>query len=150
MKKKSLIFAFVLGSVLLFLVGCRAVVPNNPIPYDNAPTANTTEMVDYLSKVAKEDAKSTAVSDSVAIDFIRNTYPNFYTDNATMEKAMYYGYLLEYRHQEDSTDYYQNITKLGMDTEQAVKYVYRGVEAVDDDATQENLKQISESLAEIK
>ena len=78
MKKKSLIFAFVLGSVLLFLVGCRAVDPNNPIPYDNAPTANTTEMVDYLSKVAKEDAKSTAVSDSVAIDFIRNTYPNFY------------------------------------------------------------------------
>ena len=144
MKKKSLIFAFVLGSVLLFLVGCRAVDPNNPIPYDNAPTANTTEMVDYISKV------STAVSDIVAIDFIRNTYPNFYTDNATMEKAMYYGYLLEYRHQEDSTDYYQNITKLGMDTEQAVKYVYRGVEAVDDDATQENLKQISESLAEIK
>ena len=112
MKKKSLIFAFVLGSVLLFLVGCRAVDPNNPIPYDNAPTANTTEMVDYLSKVAKEDAKSTAVSDSVAIDFIRNTYPNFYTDNATMEKAMYYGYLLEYRHQEDerscfSTDMHQ-------------------------------------------
>lgn len=33
-----------------------------------------------------------------------------------------------------------------MDLEQAVKYVYRGAETVEDQATQENLNQIRKSL----
>ena len=36
-----------------------------------------------------------------------------------------------------------------MDLEQAVKYVYRGAESVENDATQENLSQIRESLEAI-
>ncbi|HIY04280.1 MAG TPA: hypothetical protein H9733_04900 [Candidatus Anaerotignum merdipullorum] len=38
------------------------------------------------------------------------------------------------------------MAELGMDAVQTVKYVYRGAEAVEDEATKLNLEQVNESL----
>lgn len=59
-----------------------------------------------------------------------------------MEQAIYYGYYLEFAYDINESQY----AELGMDVEQAVKYVYRGTEAVEDDHVQENLNQIAEIL----
>ena len=114
------------------------------------PEANTSARVDALALAAKQDIEESGVSDTKrdeAVAFIVEHYPDFYADNETMEQAISYGYWLEYAYQNDeaASDY----AELGMDLEQAVKYVYRGSEGVEDDATQENLSQIRESLEAI-
>lgn len=122
----------------------------SPIPTatpDPVPASNTSEMVDYIAqqaKVSAEESVSNAKRDE-AVEYIRANYPNYYSDNATMEKIMYYGYYLEYAYEKNgSSDPYAD---LGMNTYQAVKYVYRGAETVDTQSTQENLGQVAENLA---
>lgn len=114
------------------------------------PEANTSAKVDALALAAKQDAEENGVSDvkrDEAVAFIVEHYPDFYTDNKTMEQAISYGYWLEYAYESDESA--RDYAELGMDLEQAVKYVYRGAESVEDDATQENLSQIRESLEAI-
>ena len=112
---------------------------------DAAP--NTSDMVDKIALQAKQDAATIdeAKTDE-AITYIKETYPNYFDDNDVMEKTMYYGYLLEYAYKDTDNS---PLTNLGMDTYQAVKYVYRGAETIDDDGTQENLRQISEDLEKV-
>ncbi len=111
-----------------------------------APEPNTSEMVDYIVRTAREDAKTaTEEQKTEAIQFLKDNYPNYYTDNDMMEKVMYYGSLLEYAYK----DIDKTIFDLGQDANQAVKYVYRGAETIEDTATQENLKQIQKSLDEL-
>lgn len=107
------------------------------------PEANTSAKVDALALAAKQDIEENGVSDAKrdeAVTFIVEHYPDFYADNETMEQAISYGYWLEYAYQNDEAA--RDYAELGMDLEQAVKYVYRGAESVEDDATQENLSQI--------
>lgn len=114
------------------------------------PEANTSAKVDVLALAAKQDIEESGVSDTKrdeALAFIVEHYPDFYADNETMEQAISYGYWLEYAYQNDEAA--RDYAELGMDLEQAVKYVYRGAESVEDDATQENLSQIRESLEAI-
>lgn len=114
------------------------------------PEANTSAKVDALALAAKQDIEENGVSDAKrdeAVTFIVEHYPDFYADNETMERAISYGYWLEYAYQNDEAA--RDYAELGMDLEQAVKYVYRGAESVEDDATQENLSQIRESLEAI-
>lgn len=114
------------------------------------PEANTSAMVDALAANAKQDIEENGVSDTKrdeAVAFIVEHYPDFYTDNETMEQAISYGYWLEYAYESDESA--RDYAELGMDLEQAVKYVYRGAESVEDNATQENLSQIRESLEAI-
>lgn len=114
------------------------------------PEANTSAKVDALALAAKQDVEENGVSDAKrdeAVVFIVEHYPDFYTDNATMEQAISYGYWLEYAYESDESA--RDYAELGMDLEQAVKYVYRGAESVEDDATQENLSQIREALKAI-
>lgn len=106
----------------------------------------TSAKVDEIAKQAKVDANNINNSTKEeAIIFIKNNKNNFYKDIETMEKAMYYGYLLEYAF--ENTD--KNLAKLGQDVYQAIKYVYRGAESVEDEATQENLRQIEKDLQTI-
>ena len=108
--------------------------------------SNTSQKVDKIMLKAKEDSKMiTEDIKKEAMEFIRNNKSNFYKDNETMEKAIYYGYLLERAYEKNDKKY----ANLGMDVYQAVKYVYRGVEKIDDVATQENLKQIEKDLEKI-
>ena len=101
-------------------------------------------MVDAIILQAKADAETATDEDlQAAFTFIKDTYPDFFTDNEVMEKVMYYGSLLEYayRDTEETT-----MAELGMDAVQTVKYVYRGAETVEDEATKLNLEQVNESL----
>lgn len=113
------------------------------------PEANTSAKVDALARDAK-DSVAEGVTDEKrdeAVAFIAEHYPDYYGDNETMEQAIFYGYWLEYAYADDEAA--RDYAELGMDMEQAVKYVYRGAEKVEDDATQENLGQIKESLEAI-
>lgn len=109
--------------------------------------AGTSAKVDEIAMKAKNDANSiTNELKENAIAFIKNNKANFYKDNETMEQSMYYGYLLEYAYENSDKD----LAKLGQDVYQAIKYVYRGIETVEDNATQENLRQIEEDLQELE
>ncbi len=118
-------------------------------PTASEPEANTSAKVDALARDAK-DSVAEGVTDEKrdeAVAFIVEHYPDYYGDNETMEQAIFYGYWLEYAYADDEAA--RDYAELGMDMEQAVKYVYRGAEKVEDDATQENLGQIKESLEAI-
>lgn len=114
-----------------------------------APEPNSTAMVDSLAKQAKESANKSASEDKreEALNFIADTYPNYFSDNSTMEKAIYYGYYLEYAYEANGPEnLYAN---LGMDVEQVSKNVYRGVDDLNSDYVQSNLHQIEESLSSL-
>lgn len=113
------------------------------------PDSNTSAMVDYIASEAKKSANQSASEEKLneALEFISSNYPNFFTDNETMEKTMYYGYYLEYAYSKNGEgNLYAN---LGMDTYQAVKYVYRNTETTEDPHVQENLSQIRETLSSL-
>ena len=82
-----------------------------------------------------------------AVKFIADHYPNYYADNETMEQAMAYGFLLKYAYRDDEAS--QAYAWLGRDVEQAITYVYRRYETVEDEATQTNLERIQERLEEL-
>lgn len=117
--------------------------------------ANTTAAVDELYYKAKEKA-ATATEDDLkeAIKFIRDNYNNYWIDNDIMQKTMYYGSLLECmtidKAKSNPKSNEHIIYDLGADTVQAVKYVYRNVDKIEDESTQSNLKQIQKSLDKIK
>lgn len=113
------------------------------------PAPNTSAMVDSIARQAKADAENASDADlKKAYDYIKTNYKDCFGDNETMEQMMYNGWLLEYTYDgnESMRDYYN----LGMDAEQLVKYVYRGAETKDDQSTQENIKQIEESIQKIE
>lgn len=143
--------------VLSFLLVLFASLSSSDTEKDQTKTektnseikANTSEMLDYIAEQAKKsynEGSSESKRDE-ALNFISTNYPNYFNDNETMEKAIYYGYYLEYAYSQNGSD--NLYAKLGTDTYQAVKYVYRGAEKVEDESTQENLRQIEETLMEI-
>ncbi|NRT88719.1 hypothetical protein [Clostridium beijerinckii] len=115
---------------------------------------NTSAAVDEIYYKAKEKA-ATATEDDLkeAIKFISNNYNNYWVDNETMHKTMYYGSLLECAKKDKAKENQKGIDyaiySLGEDTVQVVKYVYRKVEKVEDSSTQSNLRQIKKSLDKI-
>lgn len=111
---------------------------------ETVPEANTSAMVDYIAAEAKKSANQAATDEKrdEALNFIASSYPEYFSDNDTMEQAIYYGYYLEFAYDINESQY----AELGMDVEQAVKYVYRGTETVEDEHVQENLNQIAEIL----
>ena len=118
-------------------------------PAEEDPEPNTSAMVDSIARQAKADAENASDADlKKAYDYIKANYKDCFGDTETMEQMMYNGWLLEYTYDgnESMRDYYN----LGMDAEQLVKYVYRGAETKDDQSTQENIKQIEESIQKIE
>lgn len=117
---------------------------------------NTTKMVENIVKKARYDA-SNGISDeqrNEAIEYIYKHYDNYFESNEIMENVMYYGSLLEYAYEEDAKNSSANSLEstyfnLGMDANQCVKYVYRNVEDVSDQATQSNLSQIKKALEKL-
>lgn len=119
------------------------VVTTTPIA---TPEPNTTETLDSITVKAKEDAEGHLDLSTCkqALEFLKDNYPDYFTDNETMEKVMYYGAFLEYSFEGKGIN--DTCATLGQDVLQAVKYVYRGVDTIEDDATQENLRQVAASL----
>ena len=104
---------------------------------------NTSDMVDAIEKLGKEHAE--IASDAylqTAFDFIKDNYPDYYADDDMMEKAIYYGRLLECAYKDKD----ENLSNLGWKTIRSTKYVYRNVDTIDADATQINLESIGELL----
>lgn len=127
----------------------QASAPAESEPSAAEPEPNTSAKVDALAREAK-DSVAEGVTEEMrdeAVAFIVEHYPDYYGDNETMEQAMFYGFWLEYAY--DGDEGARNYYNLGMDMEQAVKYVYRGAEKAEDEATKENLAQIKESLEAI-
>lgn len=139
--------------LLIILVGSCGNNENDTItsPIQEQPIneidSNTTAKVDDLITKAKADAESANAADlaSNAWKWIVDTVPEWYDSNEIMEKAIYNGALVEYYF----TDKDDIRAEVGMDTVQAVKYVYRGAEAVLDDATQENIQQVKEGIEKV-
>lgn len=115
---------------------------------------NTTDAVTELYYKAKEKATKATEDDlKEAIKFINDNYNNYWIDNETMHKTLYFGSLLHCAKLEEAKKNQKNVDyaiyKLGSDTEQVVKYIYRGEEKIEDSSTQTNLKQIKKSLENI-
>ena len=110
------------------------------------PEANTSAMVDSIVNKAKADADGQLDLDTCkeALSYLKDNYPDYFTDNETMEKVMYYGAFLEYSFEGKGIN--DTCATLGQDALQSVKYVYRGADSVEDQATQSNLEQVKESL----
>lgn len=104
----------------------------------------TTEKVDQIIRQAKADAaaEDAEAKAQAAYDWIVENVPEWYDGPEIMEQAIYNGALVEYYY----TDKNDVRAEVGADTVQSVKYVYRGVETVLDDATQENIQQIREGI----
>lgn len=127
----------------------QASAPAASEPSAAEPEPNTSAKVDALAREAKDSVAGDVTEEmrDEAVAFIVEHYPDYYGDNETMERAMFYGFWLEYAY--DGDEGARNYYNLGMDMEQAVKYVYRGAEKAEDEATKENLAQIKESLEAI-
>ena len=110
------------------------------------PEANTSAMVDSIVNKAKSDADGQLDLDTCkeALSYLKDNYPNYFTDNETMEKVMYYGAFLEYSFEGKGIN--DVCATLGQDALQTVKYVYRGADAIEDESTQSNLRQVKKSL----
>lgn len=113
---------------------------------NDIPDPNTTEMVDYLSLKAKEDAKTATDEDiQEAVNWLKDNTTNYFSGNENMEKTMYYGELLEYKY-EDTDNKYE---KAGWQAFKTVKYVYRGLDSVLDDVTHNNLLKLKELVEDL-
>lgn len=82
---------------------------------------------------------------------------NYYENNEIMEKSMYYGsfiykYIEENSGAKNAADL-DNKTKaeyeVGWNTVKAIKYVYRGVDKIEDECTQNALKDVKENLEKL-
>ena len=118
-------------------------------PVVSEPEPNTSAKVDALAREAKDSVAEGVTEEKrdEAVAFIVEHYPDYFGDNETMEQAMFYGFWLEYAYADDEAS--RDYAELGMDMGQSVKYVYRGAEKAESDATQENLRQIKKSLEAI-
>lgn len=119
---------------------------------------NTSARVDEIANSAQnavenmpEDMLDTAWNES--IQFIKSHADNLFVDNDTMEQCMYYGYFL-YRYIEENavadnvselTDATRAAYDLGYNAVKAIKYVYRGVDAVEDEVTQSAVAKVQEN-----
>lgn len=108
------------------------------------PAPNTSDAVDYIIRKAREDAKTAdegMLEDARA--FLIKQNPEYYTDNETMEKSLYYGALVKYAYDiEDPA-----LSTVGDDVLLAVRYVYRREKAADSEETKKALTRLSEDIA---
>lgn len=115
-------------------------------PPTEKPSPNTSEAVDYIAKKAKADS-ATASNDDIhgAVFWLKENVDNIFDNNENMEKAMYYGELLEYRYKGTNDPY----EKIGWQAFKTIKYVYRDFESVTDNVTQDNLQKLRGLLKSI-
>lgn len=164
-KRGCCIYPFAIFAILVIIVGIfgedsSEQSPSEPTPTPTivataeptiaptaTPEANSSAMVDSIITQAKTDCDGELNLDvcQEALSYLKDNYPNYFTDNETMEKVMYYGAFLQYSFEDKGLN--DTCAALGMDAVQSVKYVYRGSEKIEDPSTQENLKQVEEALA---
>ncbi len=155
--KKILIVGLILSSV--FITGCSNIsesVKNDNKTEDNQDSKKNVETVDNEIQRGSNEAvdeiyyvvknKGTVADEelNVAYKWIKTNITNILKGKDNMEKAMYYGNMLERYSKNDE------LKKIGMNTVQMTKYVYRGTENALSNDVQNNLKKIKDSIEKIE
>lgn len=119
----------------------------------------TSARVDEIAASASEAAKNMNEDQAVsawdeAIQYLKKHVDNFYENIEVMEYSMYYGEFLYHYIEENAVA--SNISELpdstraaydaGYNTVKAIKYVYRGVEKIEDESTQSALSEAKSAL----
>lgn len=126
----------------------------------NATTEeNSTARFDEICLKAKADAESISDDDADILweecfQYLKAHQDNFFENNEVMEKSMYYGtFLYEYIEAKSNADSVADLADsvraaydAGYNTVKAIKYVYRGVDKIDDESTQNALKEAQDNL----
>ena len=120
---------------------------------------NTSAKVDEIMLQAKDDAENTSEDEATekwdeAFKYLKEHQANFYENNEVMEQSMYYGTFIYECIEVNATA--TNISELpdatkvayeaGLNTVEAIKYVYRGAASTDDEDTQSKLKEATDNL----
>lgn len=156
-KKKGkgcwIILAIFVSVVVLFVCAATSGVDkantdistNEEILDENNVESGTSAKVDLIVRQAKMDAQATDAETKAeqAYNWIVENVPQWYDGAEVMEKAIYNGALVEYFYEGKNS----LRAEIGVDTVQSVKYVYRGVETVLDEATKNNLDKIQKNIA---
>lgn len=115
--------------------------------------ANSNEKLNYLVKKGQSKAKNANIKEAdEALSYIKNNIDNPFSNNSIMENLIYYGTVLEYYYANNDSSFngFSDIRgKIGMNTVQAIKYVYRNIETPTNDATISNINKVKEDLLKI-
>ena len=123
-------------------------VESSKVESSKPASPNTFQKVIEISKKASSDSKSTSnqeADEDTAIKWLKNNVDDIYNSNENMEKAMYYGFLLEDIH----SGMNDNIYEIGMRAEIAVKYVYSKNDQIEDSSTQRHYSKLKELLNQV-
>lgn len=123
----------------------------------------STERSDEILLKADSDVEKASEEQATALweegfNYLKQYQNNFYDSNEVMEKSMYYGQFI-YRYVEKNAaandiselaDSTKAAYDAGYNTVKAIKYVYRGEEKVNDENTQNSLKDAQDALKKFK
>lgn len=121
----------------------------------------TTARVDEIWFKAYDDVKNIENAEPLldeCIKYLKDHVNNLYENNEVMEKSMYYGFFIyNYIEKNAGVDNVselpndtRNIYEAGYNTQKAIKYVYRGVDKIDDESTQNALEKVKTALNNIE
>ena len=160
---KKILSLMLAGGILLSLAACSSntEISNSSSDIESSinstisltesskpASPNTFQKVIEISKKASSDSKSTSNQEAdvdTAIKWLKNNVDDIYNSNENMEKAMYYGFLLEDIH----SGMNDNIYEIGMRAEIAVKYVYSKNDQIEDSSTQRHYSKLKELLNQV-
>lgn len=128
-------------------------------PLTATTEGNTSGRVDEIAFKAFDDAESISEDQAEllwteAVKYLQAHCDNFYESNEIMEKSMYYGYFL-YKYIEKNAvattltelpDSVRTVYDAGYNSVEAIKYVYREIDAIESEATQNALSEAQEAL----
>ena len=150
--KQKLITAGICAVPIVILAAIGANLPENreeePVSVTTSTLTEpsehgTSQYVDYIYYKAKEDAVTATDEDlQAAFTWLKENTENYFSSQEYMELTMYYGELLEMKYKGTNNEY----EKLGWQAYKTIKFVYREVESVSDEATQDNLNELKEMV----
>lgn len=106
---------------------------------ESVPEQNTAQMINYLTKKGRADAKTATDTDVAdAVEWLKKNINDYFSDNKHMEDTVYYGALLESRFSGSNNQY----ERTGWQAQKTIKYVYQGVDSQFDDNTQKNWQKL--------
>jgi sensor domain CHASE-containing protein len=161
MRKRLILFSLLLTSVF-FIIGCSNTETSNTATTEEQTAApNTSARVDQIMLQAKDDAENFSEDEATetweaGFDYLKAHMENFYESNEVMEQSMYYGtFIYEYvesnaTDMNNLTDSSQAAYDAGTNTVEAIKYVYRDAEKIEDASTQGKLQEAKENLAKFQ
>lgn len=154
--KQKLITAGICAVPIVILAAIGANLPENreeePVSVTTSTITEpsehgTSQYVDYIYYKAKEDAVTATDEDlQAALTWLKENTENYFSSQEYMELTMYYGELLEMKYKGTNNEY----EKLGWQAYKTIKFVYREVESVSDEATQDNLNELKEMVLNVE